>query len=74
MTLVDLKPGEYAVIKRYARENDHTHHLQSLGLTRGTALRVIRFAPFGDPVQIRIRGFDLSIGQSAARLILVEKE
>ncbi|WP_405229166.1 FeoA family protein [Lentisalinibacter sediminis] len=47
--------------------------LLSLGLTPGTELTVTRYAPMGDPVEIRVRGFSLSLRRDEAASLLVEK-
>ncbi|WP_337996656.1 FeoA family protein [Oleispirillum naphthae] len=48
--------------------------LLALGLTKGAAFRVTRVAPLGDPVEIVVRGFSLSLRRAEADIILVEKE
>ncbi len=47
--------------------------LLSLGLTPGVAFSVIRYAPMGDPVEIRLRGFSLSLRRDEAAALLVER-
>jgi ferrous iron transport protein A len=47
--------------------------LLSLGLTPGTALKVTRYAPMGDPVEIQVRGFSLSLRKDEAASLMVEK-
>jgi len=48
--------------------------LLALGLTKGAAFRVTRVAPLGDPVEIVVRGFSLSLRRAEADIVLVEKE
>jgi len=48
--------------------------LLALGLTKGVAFRVTRVAPLGDPVEIVVRGFSLSLRRAEADIVLVEKE
>ncbi len=47
--------------------------LLAMGLTPGTEFQVTRFAPLGDPVEIKIRGFSLSLRKSEATVLLIEK-
>ncbi len=47
--------------------------LLAMGLTPGTAFRVTRFAPMGDPVEIKIRGFSLTLRKNEAAVLLIEK-
>lgn len=47
--------------------------LLAMGLTPGTEFTVTRFAPMGDPVEIKIRGFSLSLRKSEADVVLIEK-
>lgn len=48
--------------------------LMSLGLTPGTVFEVKRVAPLGDPVEISVRGFSLSLRKSEASAIIIEKQ
>lgn len=70
MTFAELKPGDRAKIVSYAGlPPAYRNRLLSLGLTPGTELLVQRRAPLGDPIQIRVRGFSLSVrGEEAAAL------
>ena len=47
--------------------------LLAMGLTPGTEFRVTRFAPMGDPVEIRLRGFSLTLRKDEADILLIEK-
>jgi ferrous iron transport protein A len=47
--------------------------LLAMGLTPGTEFTVTRFAPLGDPVEIRIRGFSLTLRKNEAAVLLIEK-
>jgi Fe2+ transport system protein FeoA len=74
MTLVDLKCGEEGFIQAFAGESTHLLRLREMGLSIGTVLRVVRFAPFGDPIEIKLRGFHLSIRKDLARKIIIAKK
>ncbi len=47
--------------------------LLAMGLTPGTEFTVTRFAPLGDPVEIKIRGFSLTLRKNEAAILLIEK-
>lgn len=47
--------------------------LLAMGLTPGTEFSVTRFAPLGDPIEIKIRGFSLSLRKNEASVLLIEK-
>ncbi len=74
MTLIDLEKGEQGIIRDFAGESVHLIRLREMGLSKGTVLQVIRFAPLGDPIEIKLRGFHLSIRKDLARNIIVEKK
>ncbi|MEE4379868.1 MAG: FeoA family protein [Candidatus Competibacteraceae bacterium] len=48
--------------------------LLSMGLTPGVEFSVTRYAPMGDPVEIKVRGFSLSLRKDEANVLLVEKQ
>lgn len=72
MTLGDLKPGERATITGWTRATPPDRLLE-LGLLPGSVVEVIRFAPLGDPIDLKVRGYHLSIRKHEATLIRVER-
>jgi ferrous iron transport protein A len=48
--------------------------LQEMGLIRGTVVRFVRAAPLGDPIEIRVRGYSLSLRRQEADGVIVERE
>ncbi len=48
--------------------------LLSMGLTPGVAFSVIRYAPMGDPVEIKVRGYSLSLRKEEAEAVLIERQ
>lgn len=74
MTLIDLKKGEEGIIRDFIGESMHLIRLREMGLSKGTVLKVIRFAPLGDPIEIKLRGFHLSLRKDLAKNIIVEKK
>jgi len=71
--LVNLKPGDEATISSIDEGGEGADRLRELGLSDGTPIRVIKFAPMGDPMEIKIRGFYLSLRKSMARQIRVRR-
>jgi len=47
--------------------------LLAMGLTPGTEFKITRFAPLGDPIEIKIRGFSLTLRKNEATVLLIEK-
>lgn len=72
--LDQLKPGQSGVIEAYEGQQDLHQRLKELGLVRGTSVTVKRFAPLGDPMEIVLRGYSLSIRKQDATTILVRRE
>lgn len=71
-TLAALRPGENAVITGYDDAiSDHIRLLE-MGLIEGTAVRLVKFAPWGDPIQLFVRGYHLAISRKTAQAILVK--
>ena len=78
MTLKDLQVGDRARVAGYLESgggaaNPFLRKLLSMGLTPGGVLSVTRFAPMVDPVEIRVRGFALSVRRDEAASLAVEK-
>ena len=70
----DLKSGDCARILRFGElEAVYRNRLLSLGLTPGTEFLVQHVAPLGDPIEIRVRGFHLSLRRHEAGLMEVEQ-
>jgi ferrous iron transport protein A len=57
----DLKKGMRARVVTVVRESEETIRLQEMGLTPGTTFRVVKVAPFGDPIEIELRGYRLCL-------------
>ena len=75
VTLNTLIPGERCVIERIeSRTASIRQRLLEMGLTRGTNVELIRFAPMGDPLEISIRGYRLSLRRVEAESVVVSKD
>lgn len=71
MTLAKLKPGQSAVITQLPGEGVLAIRLREMGLLRGTSVTLLRIAPMGDPMEFRLRGFELSIRAADAAQVIV---
>ncbi|MEI6345464.1 MAG: FeoA family protein, partial [Verrucomicrobiota bacterium] len=70
--LSSLKPGQSAVISRLPADQQLAMRLREMGLLLGTSVTFIRSAPMGDPMEFRLRGFELSIRNADALQVLGE--
>jgi len=66
-----LKPGEKATVYRINADGEIRKRIMDMGLTRGQEIIVERMAPMGDPMEIRIRGYLLSLRKSEAEFVMV---
>jgi ferrous iron transport protein A len=73
-TISDLKIGDRAKVAGYTEAGKaYRHKLLSMGLTPGAEIGVTRMAPMGDPIEIRVRGFSLSLRKEEAASLNVER-
>lgn len=72
-SLRDLKTGESGTITGYAKDaKPFKQRLLAMGLTKRTEIKVLRVAPLGDPIEIEVRGFSLSLRKHEAERIQVQ--
>lgn len=71
-TLRDVKIGQTAVIRRLYGEGALKRRIMDMGLTKGTEVYVRKVAPLGDPLELTVRGYELSVRKGDAELIEVE--
>ncbi len=74
LSLEKLNPGDNAIINEIKSNGVDHGVLMEMGLISGTSVQLIKFAPLGDPLEIKVRGYHLSIRKSDAKSILVEKQ
>ena len=72
LPLSSLKPGQQAIITRLPVDEQLAMRLREMGLLLGTTVTFIRSAPLGDPMEFRLRGFELSIRNADAAQVLGE--
>jgi len=70
----NLKIGDSGKVVGFEKSGKaYRKRLLAMGLTPGTEFRVTRFAPMGDPVEIKLRGFSLTLRKAEADVLLIEK-
>ena len=71
-TLKDVKIGESAVVVKLHGEGAVKRRIMDMGITKGTELFVRKVAPLGDPMELTVRGYELSIRKADAEMIEVK--
>ena len=69
--LTSLGVGQRAVVSEIKIPAEHRGRILEMGLLVGTTVELVRFAPLGDPVEIKVRGYNLSLRKHEAEQILV---
>lgn len=72
-TLRDVKIGESATVKRLRGEGATKRRIMDMGITKGTEIKVRKLAPLGDPLELTVRGYELSLRKADAEMIEVEE-
>ncbi len=70
--LSTLSAGQRAVVKSLSGEGAAYQRLMEMGVFEGVELEVVRFAPLGDPMELRVQGYNLSLRKSEAACVQVE--
>ncbi len=71
-TLKDVKVGESATVIKLNGQGAVRRRIMDMGITKGVVVHVCKVAPFGDPFEIRVRGYQLSLRKADAEMIEVE--
>ncbi len=71
-TLRDIPVGGKAKVTKLTGEGAIKRRIMDMGLTKGTEVSVRKVAPLGDPIEITVRGYELSIRKADAELVEVE--
>ena len=72
MTLKDAKIGQTVTVTKITGEGAGKRRIMDMGITRGVQVYVRKVAPLGDPVEVTVRGYELSIRKADAEIIEVE--
>ncbi len=70
-TLRDVRIGQTATVRRLTGEGAIKRHIMDMGITKGVDVYVRKVAPLGDPIEVTVRGYELSLRKSEAACILV---
>lgn len=70
-TLKDIKVGETATVKKLTGEGPVKRRIMDMGITKGVSIYVRKVAPLGDPVEVTVRGYELSLRKADAEMIEV---
>ncbi|MBQ1537922.1 ferrous iron transport protein A [uncultured Ruminococcus sp.] len=69
MTLRDAKIGDTVTVKKLTGEGAVKRRIMDMGLTKGTSVTVRKVAPLGDPIEVTVRGYELSIRKADAEMV-----
>ena len=70
-TLRQVKIGETVTVKRLTGDGPVKRRIMDMGITKGVEIYVRKGAPLGDPVEVTVRGYELSLRKADAEMILV---
>jgi len=71
-TLKEIKCGETVIVAKLTGEGPTRRRIMDMGITKGTQVYVRKVAPLGDPVEVTVRGYELSLRKGDAEMILVQ--
>ena len=69
MTLRDARIGDTVIVKKLTGEGAVRRRIMDMGLTKGTSVTVRKVAPLGDPIEVTVRGYELSIRKADAEMV-----
>lgn len=71
-TLNDVKIGKSAIVKKIHSEGALKRRIMDMGITKGVEICIRKVAPLGDPIELTVRGYELSIRKVDAEMIEIE--
>ena len=72
-TLNDAKIGEKVKVNKVVGDMALKRRIMDMGVTKGVKIFIKKFAPFGDPLEITVRGYSLSLRKNEAKNIIIER-
>lgn len=72
MTLREAKIGQTVTVKRLTGEGAVKRRIMDMGITKGVEVYIRKVAPLGDPVEVTVRGYELSLRKADAEMIEVQ--
>ena len=73
MTLRELKPGQEDKVTGIGEKGPVRRRIMDMGVTPGAMIKVIKVAPLGDPIEVNIRGYELSLRKNEAEQIEISQ-
>ncbi len=73
-TLRDVNVGETVTVAKLDGEGAVKRRIMDMGITKGVELFVRKIAPLGDPIEITVRGYELSVRKADAEMILIKED
>ncbi len=71
-TLKEFKPNEIGKVKKVASDGRIRRRIYDMGITPGALITLRKIAPLGDPIEVTVRGYELSLRKSEAECIIME--
>lgn len=72
MTLKELRPGQEGKVISIGERGSLRRRIMDMGVTPGVVIKVIKVAPLGDPIEVNIRGYELSLRKAEAEQIQIQ--
>jgi len=72
LTLKDVKVGKTVKVIKVQGEGAIRRRIMDMGITKGVEIYVRKVAPLGDPIEVMVRGYELSIRKDDAQMVLIE--
>ena len=73
MTLREAKPGTTVVVKSISGSGAYNRRIMDMGITKGSEIFVRKVAPLGDPVELTVRGYELTVRKDDADCVMIEE-
>lgn len=72
MTLRELKPGQQGTVASIGTTGPMKRRIMDMGITPGVEIKVVKVAPLGDPIEVNVRGYELSLRKDEAQQIAMK--
>lgn len=72
-TLRDLSPGQKGKVTSLGEKGSSRRRLMDMGITPGVEIQIVKVAPLGDPIEVNLRGYELSLRKDEANQIIVNQ-
>ncbi len=71
-TLKDAKVGEHISVLKITGEGPVKRRIMDMGITKGVEVFIRKVAPLGDPIEVTVRGYELSLRKADAQMVIIE--